>query len=154
MDLENKVDLLSEAVAQLHSRIDKLIVKQNFAPETVANNPATINDYVSHEYFVLIRFRLKKGVEKQLYACFEEYLTAYPFAGLKTCGVYDMENDAGEYAIMEYFDTAENYLKALDRADNSFLDSIRKLVVPDKDGDYFIGSHGRLLKSFDHLMIK
>ena len=112
------------------------------------------NEYVSYEYFVHIKFRLQEGNLEQIYAWFEEYLTKYPYEGLKTCGIYDMENEAGEYAIMEYFDTAENYLKAIDRPDNPILEPIRKLVVPYEDGDHFIGSHGRLVKSFDHLMLK
>ena len=112
------------------------------------------NEYVAYEYFVHIKFRIQEGAQEQIYAWFEEYLTKYPYDGLKTCGIYDMENEAGEYAIMEYFDTAENYLKAIDRQDNPILEPIRKLVVQYENGDHFIGSHGRLVKSFDHLMLK
>ena len=119
-----------------------------------ANIATSVNGYVSYEYFVHIKFRLQEGTEEQIYDWFEEYLTNYPYEGLKTCGIYDLENEAGEYAIMEYFDTAENYLKAIDRPNNPILEPIRKLVVPYEDGDHFISSHGRLVKSFDHLMLK
>ncbi len=154
MDLAAKVDGLCEAVAKLQNSFDKLIEKQNFIPHQTPNNTTAVNDYKSYEYFVHIKFRLREDASKYLYAYCEEYFKNHPFEGLKTCGIYDLENEAGEFAIMEYFDSAENYLKALDRADNRFLNAIKMFVIPYKDGDHFIGSHGRLMKSFDHIMLK
>ena len=64
-----------------------------------------------------------------------------------------MENDIGEYAFIEFFDNAENYIKAIDRRDNPILDKLRKFVIPYDNGEDFIGSHGKLTKSFSHLLI-
>ena len=65
-----------------------------------------------------------------------------------------MENEFGEYAFIEFFDNAENYLKALDRRDNPILDKLRKFIVPYDNGEDFSGSHGKLRKSFNNLLIK
>ena len=58
-----------------------------------------------------------------------------------------MENVAGEYEIMEYFDAAEDYLKAIDGPDNPILEPIRRLLAQYENGDHFIGSHRKLVKS-------
>ena len=102
----------------------------------------------------MIKFKLQKDAEIKFYNEVENYLKKFPYQGLKYCEIFDMENEFGEYAFIEFFDNAENYLKALDRRDNPILDKLRKFIVPYDNGEDFSGSHGKLRKSFNHLLIK
>jgi len=119
-----------------------------------SQNLNTSNLSETFEYFVMIKFKLQKDAEIKFYNEVENYLKKFPYQGLKYCEIFDMENEFGEYAFIEFFDNAENYLKALDRRDNPILDKLRKFIVPYDNGEDFSGSHGKLRKSFNHLLIK
>ena len=101
----------------------------------------------------MIKFKLRQDVDNQFFKEVENYLRKFPYEGLKFCEIFDLENDIGEYAFIEFFDNAENYIKAIDRRDNPILDKLRKFVIPYDNGDDFAGSHGKLAKSFNHLLI-
>ena len=105
------------------------------------------------EYFVMIKFKLRQDVDNQFFKEVENYLRKFPYEGLKFCEIFDLENDIGEYAFIEFFNNAENHLKAIDRRDNPILDKLRKFVIPYDNGDDFAVSHGKLTKSFNHLLI-
>ena len=101
----------------------------------------------------MIKFKLRQDVDNQFFKEVENYLRKFPYEGLKFCEIFDLENDIGEYAFIEFFDNAENYIKAIDRRDNPILDKLRKFVISYDNGEDFIGSHGKLTKSFSHLLI-
>ena len=67
------------------------------------------------------------------------------------CGSFGIECISRGSKNVYFF---ENYLKALDRRDNPILDKLRKFIVPYDNGEDFSGSHGKLRKSFNHLLIK
>ena len=127
--------------------ISKVIIKKK---EDLHLNTVILDK--TFEYFVMIKFKFRKEAEDQFYSEVENYLRKFPYEGLKFCEIFDLENDIGEHAFIEFFDSAENYLKAIDRRDNPILDKLRKFVIPYDNGEDFNGSHGKLSKSFNHLL--
>ncbi len=128
--------------------LSKVLIKKQ-----ADQNLDTINLDDTFEYFVMIKFKLIRDSENKFIKEVENYLRKFPYEGLKFCEIFDMENEMGEYAFIEFFDNVENYLKAISRRDNPILEKLRKFVIPYNNGEDFAGSHGKLYKSFKHLLI-
>ena len=135
------------------SNFNQAMISNELINENKKSAIKEFNKNESFEYFVMIKFKLKKDHQKSFFSEVENYLRDYPYVGLKFCEIYDMENETGEFAFVEFFDNAENYLKAIDRRDNPILDRLRNFVIPYDNNEDFLGSHGKLVKSFKTFLI-
>ena len=151
--LDNGNECLGSPFQDAEKNFNQAMLSRVLINKKDDQNLNTVNLDKTFEYFVMIKFKLLKDSENKFFNEVESYLRKFPYKGLKFCEIFDMENDIGEYAFIEFFDNAENYLKAIDRRDNPILDKLRKFVIPYDNGDDFAGSHGKLAKSFNHLLI-
>lgn len=150
--LDNGNECLGSPFQDAEKNFNQAMLSKVLVNKKEDQNLNTVNLDNTFEYFVMIKFKLRKDAENKFYDEVESYLREFPYEGLKFCEIFDLENEIGEYAFIEFFDNADNYLKALDRRDNPILDNLRKFVIPYDNGEDFSGSHGRLTKSFKHLL--
>ena len=151
--LENGCECLGSPFLDNERNFNQAMLSKALKKEKEDQHLNNFNLNKTFEYFVMIKFKLRQDVDNQFFKEVENYLRKFPYEGLKFCEIFDLENDIGEYAFIEFFDNAENYIKAIDRRDNPILDKLRKFVIPYDNGEDFIGSHGKLTKSFSHLLI-
>ena len=151
--LKSGAECLGSPFQDNETNFNQAMITEVLIDKNENQNIKTVKPDGTCEYFVMIKFRLRKDSANEFFSEVETYLRKFPYTGLKFCEIYDMENEIGEYAFVEFFDTTEHYLKALDRRDNPILDKLRKFVIPYDDGEEFEGSHGKLTKSFNHLLI-
>ena len=150
--LENGNECLGSPFQDAEKNFNQAMLSKVLINKKDDQNLNIVNLDKTFEYFVMIKFKLREDSEKNFYTEVESYLRKFPYEGLKFCEIFDLENEIGEYAFIEFFDSAENYLKAIDRRDNPILDKLRKFVIPYENGEDFSGSHGKLAKSFYHLL--